>query len=60
MKIKAWDPTEAATLEAIPLPRLVCWEGIIATAVLAGMPPDEFCEEVTEAKAPPEGRDEVG
>lgn len=48
---KTWDPSEAATLEAIPLPRLVCWEGIIAAAVLDGAPPDEFSEETTSVEA---------
>ncbi len=45
-----WDPTEAITLSAIPLPRLVCWEGIISAEVLAGMPVDEFSEESTEIR----------
>ena len=42
-----WDPSEAITLEAIPLPRLVCWEGIIAPEVLAGMPPEEPVDDST-------------
>ncbi len=26
-----FDPLEAITIKAIPLPRLVCWDGIIAS-----------------------------
>lgn len=34
-----WDPYEAITLKAIPLPRIICWDAVIAS--------DDFYEEPT-------------